>query len=269
MTRDGATILITGASEGIGRATALLFAARGCRVIACARNVDRLESLRSEIEQRGKGSCAILPVDLADAEHAIPAMQAMLAREASAGRHIDVAVANAGIGQYGRFADTAWPDIEPLLRINIDGVLATVRAVLPEMSARGGGSIVLVSSTLGKRAVPYNAAYCASKYALHGFADALRLEARASGVHVGVVCPARTDTAFFNRMTYSTQQTSRRSVPTSSPDRVARAILRCVDRKRREVVVSPEGWLFTFVGAHFPRLTDFLLYYSVPKPENT
>ncbi|MDT8325410.1 MAG: SDR family NAD(P)-dependent oxidoreductase, partial [Bacteroidota bacterium] len=194
-------------------------------------------------------------------EEALRRLEDLAARTA-----IDVGIINAGMGQYGPFAASPWRDIEPLLRLNIDGALATARALLPGMRERRRGSIVLVSSTLGKRAVPYNAAYCASKYALHGFSDALRLELRPYGIHVGVVCPARTDTDFFSRMTYSVPQQKSRNVPTSSPGRVADAIIRCIRRRRREVVVSPEGKLFAFVGSHFPRLTDAILFYSVPRP---
>ncbi len=255
------TALITGASEGIGRATALRLSAMGCHVIAAARSVPRLESLREEIAAGGNGSCEILPLDLMRPADALRILEELCQRTA-----VDVGIVNAGMGQYGPFAASPWEDVEPLLRLNIDGALLTVRALLPGMRKRRRGSIVMISSTLGKRAVPYNAAYCASKYALHGFSDALRLELRPENIHVGVVCPARTDTAFFNRMTYSVPQGESRRVPTSSPDRVADAVIRCIRRRRREVVVSPEGALFAFVGSHFPRLTDILLYHSVPRP---
>ncbi len=261
MNLNGRTALVTGASEGIGRATALLFARQGCRIVACARNRERLEELRAEINAMPGGFCDILPLDVSDNQAALRSL-----RESAEVHRIDIAVVNAGIGQYGRFADSDWRDIAPLLRTNIDGALATVSAVLPQMTGRRTGSVILISSALGKRAVPYNAAYCASKYALHGFADALRLEVRPFGIHVGIVCPSRTETHFFDRMTYSTPQHTRREVPTSSPEQVAAAVLRCVRRRRREIVVSSAGRLFAFVGYHFPRLTDFLLYHSVPKP---
>ena len=261
MDLNGRTVLVTGASEGIGRATALLFARQGCRIVACARNRERLEELRAEINAMPRGFCDILPLDVSDNPAALRSLQ-----ECAEAQRVDIAIVNAGIGQYGRFVDSGWQDVAPLLRTNIDGALATVRAVLPQMTERGTGSVVLISSALGKRAAPYNAAYCASKYALHGFADALRLEARPAGVHIGVVCPSRTETRFFDRMTYSTPQRTRREVPTSSPEQVAAAVLRCVLRRRREIVVSWAGRLFAFVGHHFPRLTDFILYHSVPRP---
>ncbi|MCB2205582.1 SDR family NAD(P)-dependent oxidoreductase [bacterium] len=261
MRLNRSTVLITGASEGIGRATAKLFATRGCHVIAAARTGTRLESLAEEIHAEGTGSCEPLLIDVSDAEGTVDKLGS-IAEE----KDISIAIINAGVGQYGPFAQTPWSDVAPLLRVNIDGAMAATRAVIPSMIAKRRGSVVLISSTIGKRAVPYNAAYCASKYALQGFSEALRLELRPFGVHLGVVCPARTDTAFFNSMTFSVPQRSSRKVPTSDPLRVARAILRCVERRRREIVVSPEGKLYTFVGTHFPRLTDAILYHSVPRP---
>jgi short-subunit dehydrogenase len=262
--REQQTVFITGASEGIGRATALRFASAGCHVLASARSSDRLASLKKEIEEQTPGSCETLTLDLSDTEGILPGIESFVGT-----RDIDIAVVNAGVGQYGPFASSPWNDIGPLLRVNIDGAMATVRAMLPGMLRRGHGSIVVVSSTIGKRAIPFNAAYCASKFALQGFTEALRLELRPHGIHVGVVCPARTDTQFFDRMTMSTPQQKRRAVPTSSPSRVADAIVRCARRRKREIVVSPEGKLFAFVGTHFPRLTDVILYHSVPRPEDS
>ena len=261
---ENLTVLITGASEGIGRATGLRFAREGHAVIGLARSASRLASLQEDIAQLGRGSFQPLQTDLRDLDAGIG-----LLRETAERQRIDIAVINAGVGQYGPFARSEWSDIRDVLQLNVDAALATAHAIIPSMTARGSGSVVFVSSTLGKRAVQYNAAYCASKFALQGFAEALRLELRPHGVHVGVVCPARTETDFFNRMTYSVPQTSRRAVPTRPPSRVADAILRCSMRRRREIVVSPEGKLFAFVGLHFPRLTDMLLSYTVPRPEDT
>jgi short-subunit dehydrogenase len=229
--------------------------------MAAARSGQRLEDLKRDIESAGRGSCQTLVLDVSEPMECIREIKTAIAL-----RPPDIAVINAGIGQYGPFVHSPWHDITPILRTNIDGALACVHAVLPAMIARKRGSLVLISSTIGKRALPYNAAYCASKAALLGFADSLRLETRPYGVHVGVVCPARTETSFFDRMNYSTPQGKNRKLPTSSPEHVADAIMRCVDKRRREIVVSAGGKLFAFVGTHFPRISDFLLYHSVPRP---
>lgn len=256
-------VLITGASEGIGRATAALFASNGHDLVLLARNAARLTELAGTLAARHGIDCRAVVADVRDTA----ALRARIT-EAVDGRRLAAGIVNAGIGLYGPFLRTDWEDITAVLRTNIEGALATAHAVLPLLTAQRAGSLVFISSALGKRSIPYNAVYSASKQALLGFADGLRLECRPLGVHVGVVCPARTDTPFFDRMTYAVPQTKRRNLPTSPPEVVARAILRCVRRRRREIVVSVPGKLFAFGGVHFPRLSDFLLSHNVPRPEN-
>lgn len=262
MKHNRQTVLITGASEGIGRATANLFAAQGYDLILLARNLARLEELAADLASQYAINCIPLQADVRDAEEVWQRLGQLIE-----GKSLAAAIINAGVGLYGPFAETNWEDTARLLRTNLDGALACTRAVLPVFRRQRAGSLVLISSTIGKRAIPYNAVYCATKQALHGFADALRLELKPWGVHVGVVCPARTATAFFDRMSYAVPQKSRRNIPTDTPETVARAILHCVRLRRREVVVSTVGKLFSFVGYHFPRLSDYLLYRNVPRPE--
>jgi short-subunit dehydrogenase len=260
---DGKRTLITGASSGIGLATARLFAEHGSGLLLLARNAARLEEIAAELRAAGDVPVDILASDVSDAR----ALQRDIAN-ATAGHPVDILIANAGIGQYGPYHLSPWDDIEAVLRTNIDGAMASARAVLPAMAERRSGSVVLISSVLGKRAIQWNAAYCASKFALHGFADALRLEVRRFGIHVGVVCPARTDTAFFSRMIYSLPQRRQRAVPHSAPARVARAILRTVLRRRRETVVSLGGMLYAHAGYHFPRISDLILSFAVPQHDD-
>ncbi len=262
MKRHEGLVLITGASEGIGRATAERFASEGYDVALLARNAQRLEELRETLERQHGVSCLVIPADVADSAATMQRIG-----DALDGRTLAAAVVNAGIGLYGPYSHSRWEDILRVIRTNLEGAMASSRAVVPILQKQGSGSIILVSSTIGKRAVPYNAAYCATKQGLLGFADALRLELRPFGVHVGVVSPARTETPFFDRMTYAVPQSARRNVPTNSPDLVARAIFRCMRHRQREVVVSFPGKVFAFVGYHFPRLSDFLLYYNVPRPD--
>ena len=255
------TALITGASAGIGRSCALLFAKHGCNLVLLARDAKALNGLASELESRYGVGVATIVADVSDSQalhHTI--------HEYPRNRDIDICIANAGIGQWGPFSHSPWDHIAQVLSTNIDGALATAHAVLPGMCARGRGSLVLVSSVLGKRAVPWSAAYCASKYALHGFADALRLEVKPFGVHVGIVAPARTTTEFFRRTLYAVPQTNRRPVPEHPPERVASAILHTVLRQRRETVVTLGGKFYSFVGYHFPRTCDVVFSRVIPAP---
>jgi short-subunit dehydrogenase len=257
-----AIALITGAGSGIGEAAAARFAQGGYNCILIGRTTRKLELVVDTITKAHGGEHSILTADVSKSAEYLASLANLIGN-----RPPDVAIVNAGIGLYGPVSATDWKDIDGIVRTNIDGAFATAHAVLPSMLRRGGGSIVLVSSVLGRRALAYNAVYSASKAALHGFADALRLEVRHSGVHVGVVCPARTETPFFRNMTYAVPQTRRRAVPTSAPEVAAEAIYQCVRRRKREVVISVGGKLFVFAGVHFPRLMDFVLSRMVPTPE--
>jgi short-subunit dehydrogenase len=256
------TVLITGANSGIGHAAAMLFSRSGYDCILVARNEDALRRTAVEIHEQTGRNAIPLVADVTRGREFIELLLPVLERYTPL-----AVIANAGIGQYGPVSASEWEHVAAVLRTNIDGALATVHAALPGMLHRRRGSVILISSTLGKRAIPFNAAYCASKYALHGYADALRLEVSAYGIHVGVVCPARTDTPFFSRMTYSIPQGAQRKVPTSPPEHVARAILRCMHKRRREVHATFTGALFGFAGVHFPRVMDFVLSRAVPRPE--
>ncbi len=257
------TVLITGASRGIGRSTAELFAREGASLILLSRDRDALESLAKNLREKYSVEVRVAAQDLTRTAEA----RILLAGIIEETGRIDIAICNAGIGQYGPVSRTAWKDIDHVLRLNVEGALLVAHALLPGMVRRRCGSIVFISSALGKRTVPYNAIYCASKFALHGFADALRLEVKSAGVHVGVVCPARTSTPFHDAILFSTERRTQRRVPVSSPEKVARAILLCVLRRRREIVVSLGGKFFSYVGLHFPRIADMIISRAVPKIE--
>lgn len=256
--------LITGASRGIGRATAKLLAQRGAHLILISRDNKLLHQLMSEIQRHYKVDILLKEIDV---RHQAELCEAVIESFNYYGK-IDIAICNAGIGQYGPVAQTKWNDIQNVIDTNIEGAIATTHLILPFMIKQKSGSIILVSSVLGKRASPYNAVYCASKYALHGFADALRLEVKHFGVHIGVVCPARTNTDFFVNMIYSVPQKQQRKVPVASAEKVARSIIKAIEKKKREVVVSLGGIAFTFMGVHFPRTFDFILDKAVPKPDS-
>jgi NADP-dependent 3-hydroxy acid dehydrogenase YdfG len=162
--------LVTGASSGIGRATALAFARHGIHVAGVARRVDRLAELESEIAPL-PGEFLAIAGDFTQAESMRSAVQQTVERF---GR-LDYVVANAGLGQRGAVADTDWADIETVLRTNIDGVLHTVRASVPALRDSGGGHIVTVSSIVYNLVSPYAATYAASKAFVTSMAHSLRL----------------------------------------------------------------------------------------------
>jgi short-subunit dehydrogenase len=250
-------VLLTGASSGIGRASALAFARGGATVLAVARDAARLDALAAEVP----GRIVPLPADVADG-----ASMEALASKVLAGHGVpDVVVANAGMGHDARFEATTDEALRRLFELNVFGVWRTVRPFLPGMRERGAGRIVIVSSVVGKRGTPNYSAYSASKFALHGAADAMRSELWGTGVTVGLVCPSSTTTEFQQRIVREGIPQKRVRVAAHPPESVAAAIVRMASSTRREIVLSAEGRAMNVVNRIAPGLMDWILWRTLVK----
>ena len=245
-------VLITGASAGIGKVTAREFVAAGARVIGTGRNRERLEAVKAEL-----GGERFVPViaDVADAS----SMAAMVTRVLGEVGLPDIVIANAGIGHDAHFVDTSEEAWRELFEINVFGVVRTIRPFVPGMIKRGSGRIVLISSVVGKRGIPHYSAYSASKFALDGIADVLRVELVGTGVSLGTVYPSSTVSEFQDR----TERVGLERKP-KRPQRhptinVARAILRMSASTRPEMLLSFEGNFMALVDKISPRLVDVIL----------
>jgi short-subunit dehydrogenase len=250
---DGRLVLLTGASAGIGRAAAVAFVAAGARVVGVSRSQNALEALSRELG--GESHMVPAPADVADAS----SMEAMAARVLGDTGLPDVVVANAGIGLDARFAETSDDALRRVFEVNVFGLVRTVRPFLPGMIERESGRVLLISSIVGKRGIPSYSAYSASKFALHGMADALRTELQGSGVTVGLVCPSSTTSEFQQRMLREGPGQRRVRPRKHSAESVARAIVRMAGSRRRELILSPEAKLMAFVNCFAPGLLDKLL----------
>lgn len=250
---NGKTVLITGASSGIGRAAALAFAREGASLALVARNVARLDAVAEEARALGVAAEPYL-ADTADAAQIGAAVEAACARFGA----LDAAICNAGIYLRCPAEALTMAQIRTVMETNFFGTLNTIYAVLPGMRARRAGSIVVTCSMDGKKGVPPDAAYVASKFALNGFQQVLRQELRGNGVHVGTVFPSRTDTPQIAHVACPG------ITPKMAPELVANAILTCVRKRKKEVLV-PAGPCKLLVlgdalspslggldGAHFP-----------------
>ena len=245
-------VVITGASAGIGRATAVRFASEGAALVLAARSQERLQRLAERLEQRFAVETLAVPCDVRQREQVDALVEAAIARF---GR-IDVLVNNAGYGLYGRIEDTPEAAFRDVLETNVLGVHNAIRAVLPHMRRQGAGHIVNVGSVVGKRSWPYHGAYAASKFALTGLTQALRGELAGSGVSATLVLPASTDTEFFaNAPSYSSEYVPAPLGPVQTPGQVARAIVRSVRHPSPEVHMQPLMRIAHVLAEIFPALT--------------
>jgi len=242
--------LVTGASSGIGRETARALARAGARVLLAARRRERLENLARELSEAG-AEVETLSLDVRDAARVRGALE---------GRSLDVVVANAGLGRgLGPLQEGADEDWNEMIDTNVKGLLATVRATLPGMIARGHGDVVLLGSVAGRQVYPGGNVYCATKFAVRALYEALRLDAAGTGVRVTTVDPGLVETEFSlvrfrgdaprAQKTYTGLQCLR-------PEDVADAILYALTRPRHvnigEMVLWPTDQASTTVVKRVP-----------------
>ena len=253
----GKVVVVTGASSGIGRATALRFAREGAAVALVARGKEALGEVRAGIERAG-GRAAAFECDVAD-EDAVERVAA--GAEAALGA-IHAWVNAAAVLALGRFEDTPPEVFRRVLEIDLMGTVHGTRAALRRFEGRGVGTIVNVAAVEGRVAVPYSSAYSASKHAIVGFSAAIREELRLERkprVHVCVVLPATTDTPLFQHAANFTGLEVKATPPVYPPERVADAIVSLVYRPRREVLVGGSAHVMTALWAVAPALAEALL----------
>lgn len=224
MQLGGATVLLTGASGGIGRALARALDARGARVLLSARREDVLDQIRGELGGRPEA----LPADLSD--RAGPADLAGRAGQ------VDVLVANAALPASGRAERFSAEEIDAALDVNLRAPLQLTRALLPGMLERGRGHLLYVSSLSGKVASPRGALYSATKFGLRGYAAGLRQDVEPRGVGVTVVYPGFVSEA---GMFADSGATLPPWVGTRTPQQVADAVVTAIEQGRAEVDVAP------------------------------
>jgi short-subunit dehydrogenase len=228
MRLKGAVVAITGASSGIGEATALAFARKGSRLALGARRLERLNAVAQRCREKGSADVSTRRLDVGKRADA----RAFVAAALRDHERIDVLVNNAGLGWMGRFHEMPEEKVDELVATNLAGVIATTQAALPSMLERRRGVIINVASIVGLRAAPYSAVYSATKHAVVGLSHALRGELSGTGVKVCVVYPASTKTEFFDA-------TEAPIGPQYSAAWVARLIVRTARFPRRDAMVLP------------------------------
>jgi short-subunit dehydrogenase len=252
---DGRRIVLTGASSGIGLATARFLARQGARLALISRSRDGLEAAASAVTAAGSPA-AVFAVDVSDRG----ALERAIAAATDHLGGIDVLIPCAAALAYGAFDELSAEDFERSHDVTFRGVVNTVRAGLPELE-RSGGSIVAVVSMASKVPIPLHSPYVAAKHAVRGFLGSLRVELRNRGsrVEVSMVHPAFIGTPFFDHATSARATRPHPLRPVYRPEDVAATVLACVHHPRAEVNVGGSATMFDFLTRLARPLSDLLL----------
>jgi NAD(P)-dependent dehydrogenase (short-subunit alcohol dehydrogenase family) len=245
-------IVITGASSGIGLSTAKAAARRGAKVVLVSRDADDLEAVAADVRAAG-GEAEVVVADVADFD----ALRDAAARAVDRFGGIDTWVNNAGVSIYGPIADVPIQDARRLFETNYWGVVHGSLAAVPHLKARGG-ALINVGSVLSDTTMPLQGHYSASKHAVKGFTDALRLELEKEGAPVSVtlIKPAAIDTPYPAHAQNHLGVEPKHQPPVYEPAIVADAILACATTPRRDVKVGGSAKMFTTLETLAPRLAD-------------
>lgn len=251
-TLAGLRVLVTGASQGIGRALAADAAKRGCKVIAAARSQKLLDELAAEVRTAG-GDIEVVTGDVTSPTD----RQAMLAAAESKYGGLDVLVNNAGIGATGHFMDSDPQVLRQIFEVNYFGLCEMIRLFLPTLKRGKTPVIVNISSVVGRRALPARSLYASSKFAVAGLSEAIRAELAKDGVDVLVVNPGLTQTNFSQNMLEAKAKISMDHKRGMTSEEVAAATLDAVAAGKSEITLTFQGKLLVLVARFAPWIVDF------------
>jgi short-subunit dehydrogenase len=252
---DNKTVIVTGASSGIGRSTALAFLNAGARVVLAARRADLLQALTQELAEPDRHRALAIPTDITQPDQ----VTHMFARAMERFGRVDILVNNAGFGMRASVEETKMADARQLMEVNFFSALQCIQEAVPIMKRQGGGQIVNVGSILSLIATPNNAIYSASKFAIRALSDALRIELRHDHIDVILIMPGYTETPFFDNMIRHHGPARTTDWKGQSPDKVARVILRACARRRREEVLTIPAKMGALVKRISPRFVDWMM----------
>lgn len=254
MRRDlaGKRVLVTGASQGIGRALCTVAAAHGCKVVAAARSKELLDELVAEIRAEG-GTAEAVVADVTIAGD----RAAMIAAARKHYDGLDVLVNNAGIGATGHFMESRPETLRQIFEVNYFGLCELTRLAIPELKKGQHPLIINISSVVGRRALPARGLYSASKFALAGWSEALRLELSLVGIDVLVVNPGLTQTNFSKNLLEATARIRYDHLRGMTAEQVAKRTWSAAAKNWKEITLTGPGVALILATRFLPRLVDF------------
>jgi len=251
---QNARVVLTGASSGIGFELARELARRGARLVLNARRRERLETLEREVQELGGHAVSVVG-DVTDPE----VRKALLDAAVSQYGGLDVLINNAGVGAIGPFQLASESRIRRIMEVNFFAPIELMRAAIPLLKAGHSPLIVNIASVLGHRAVPKKSEYSASKFALHGFSDALRAELAPWGIDVLIVSPSTTASEFFDNVLEKKDELPWLRLGAMTPAAVARKAVRAMEQGRHEIILTPGGKLLVWADRLCPPLVNRLI----------
>ncbi len=247
--------IITGGSMGIGKATALLFAKEGAKVVVASRTAELLKQVVASISSAG-GEALAVPTDVTKREE----VEGLARETVERFGRIDILVNNAGRGLHAAVIDLTPQALQQVFELNVFAPLTCIQAVYPYMKRQGGGQIINVSSIVGLRSIPTITGYCMSKYALNALSDGLRIEAKQDHIDVLTVYPAKTQTEFASNQQVIGKRHAHPDWFIQNADIVARAILKASLHRRRDTILTWSARMMKRVNDLAPSLMDKILH---------
>ncbi len=242
-------VLITGASSGIGRATAIQFAKRGARIVLVARNKEKLIQIEQELKKFNI-STLVCECDISNKSQVKKISERIFEKFES----VDILVNNAGFAIYGSVSDLTIEDIESQMATNYFGMVYCTKIFLPSMIKKNSGHIVNVASVAASFGLPGIASYCASKFAMLGFSEGLKHELKGTRVGVTVVSPIMVRTNFFDHPSF--EKMPKYSPTSLSAETVAKAVLKASNSPRLEIIVPPIVRIAVWLKNTFPYIIN-------------
>lgn len=254
---QGKWIWITGASSGIGRELAFLYDKLGAHLILSSRNLRKLEAVKDHCT--GKGEKHLVALDLEKYDE----MEEKVSQVLKITSRIDILVNNGGISQRSYASETDLNVTQRLMNVNFMGTVALSMALLPYMTKVGDGQIVVISSVVGKYGSPFRSSYSASKHALHGFFDSLRLEVENLGIDITIICPGFVSTDIsINALVGDgslLNQMDEKSKNGLKPAVFARRAASAIEKRKKEVYIGKVEVLAVYLKRYFPALFRFMI----------